>query len=230
MRQKMQYKEIKQGYFLVRPNRFIAHVELDGQVEVCHVKNTGRCRELLTPRAVVYVECHDDPKRKTKYSLIAVEKGGLLINMDSQAPNKVVGEWLQGGGLVPDITLLKPECKHGTSRFDFYVETLQQKLFIEVKGVTLEENGIAMFPDAPTERGVKHLDELAQAVREGYAAAVIFVIQMRGVNCFTPNRRTHAAFAEALLRAQQAGVQVLAYDCKVTPDSLGLGDPVPCCL
>ncbi|WP_455651958.1 DNA/RNA nuclease SfsA [Phascolarctobacterium sp.] len=226
----MQYKEIKQGYFLVRPNRFIAHVELDGQVEVCHVKNTGRCRELLTPRAVVYVECHDDPKRKTKYSLIAVEKGGLLINMDSQAPNKVVGEWLQGGGLVPDITLLKPECKHGTSRFDFYVETLQQKLFIEVKGVTLEENGIAMFPDAPTERGVKHLDELAQAVREGYAAAVIFVIQMRGVNCFTPNRRTHAAFAEALLRAQQAGVQVLAYDCKVTPDSLGLGDPVPCCL
>jgi sugar fermentation stimulation protein A len=230
MRQKMQYKEIKQGYFLARPNRFIAHVELDGQVEVCHVKNTGRCRELLTPRAVVYVECHDDPKRKTKYSLIAVEKGGLLINMDSQAPNKVVGEWLQGGGLVPDITLLKPECKHGTSRFDFYVETPQQKLFIEVKGVTLEENGIAMFPDAPTERGVKHLDELAQAVREGYTAAVIFVIQMRGVNCFMPNRRTHAAFAEALLRAQQAGVQVLAYDCKVTPDSLVLGEPVPCCL
>lgn len=226
----MQYKEIKQGYFLTRPNRFIAHVELDGQVEVCHVKNTGRCRELLTPRAVVYVECHDDPKRKTKYSLIAVEKGGLLINMDSQAPNKVVNEWLQAGGLVPDITLLKPECKHGTSRFDFYVETLQQKLFIEVKGVTLEENGIAMFPDVPTERGVKHLDDLAQAVREGYAAAVIFVIQMRGVNCFTPNRRTHAAFAEALLRAQQAGVQVLAYDCKVTPDSLVLGEPVPCCL
>lgn len=230
MRQKMQYKEIKQGYFLARPNRFIAHVELDGQVEVCHVKNTGRCRELLTPRAVVYVECHYDSKRKTKYSLIVVEKGGLLINMDSQAPNKVVNEWLQGGGLVTEITLLKPECKHGTSRFDFYVETLQQKLFIEVKGVTLEENGIAMFPDAPTERGVKHLDELAQAVREGYAAAVIFVIQMRGVNCFTPNRLTHAAFAEALLRAQQAGVQVLAYDCKVTPDSLVLGEPVPCCL
>ncbi|WP_293719663.1 DNA/RNA nuclease SfsA [uncultured Phascolarctobacterium sp.] len=230
MRQKMQYKEIKQGYFLARPNRFIAHIEIEGQVEVCHVKNTGRCRELLTPRAVVYVECHDDQKRKTKYSLIAVKKGGLLINMDSQAPNKVVNEWLQGGGLVPAITLLKPECKHGTSRFDFYVETLQQKLFIEVKGVTLEENGIAMFPDAPTERGVKHLDELAQAVREGYAAAVIFVIQMRGVTCFKPNRRTHAAFAEALLRAQQAGVQVLAYDCKVTPDSLVLGEPVPCCL
>ncbi|MCD8359770.1 MAG: hypothetical protein LUC29_02790 [Acidaminococcaceae bacterium] len=121
----MQYKEIKQGYFLARPNRFIAHVELDGQVEVCHVKNTGRCRELLAPRVVVvYVECHDDPKRKTKYSLIAVEKGGLQINMDSQAPNKVVNEWLQAGGLVPDITLLKSECKHGTSRFDFYVETL----------------------------------------------------------------------------------------------------------
>lgn len=226
----MHYNEIKQGYFIARPNRFIAHVELDGQVEVCHVKNTGRCRELLTPRAVVYVECHDDPKRKTKYSLIAVEKGGLLINMDSQAPNKVVSEWLQSGGLVSELTLLKPECKHGTSRFDFYVETLQQKLFIEVKGVTLEENCVAMFPDAPTERGVKHLDELAQAVGEGYAAAAIFVIQMRGVNCFTPNRRTHAAFAEALLRAQQAGVQVLAYDCKVTPDSLVLGEPVPCCL
>ena len=161
----MHYNEIKQGYFIARPNRFIAHIELDGQVEVCHVKNTGRCRELLTPRAVVYVECHHDPRRKTKYSLIAVRKGSLLINMDSQAPNKVVAEWLASGELLPGLTLLKPECRYGTSRFDFYVETPQQKLFIEVKGVTLEENGIAMFPDAPTERGIKHLDELAQAVR-----------------------------------------------------------------
>ena len=167
MRQKMQYKEIKQGYFLARPNRFIAHVELDGQVEVCHVKNTGRCRELLTPRAVVYVECHHDPRRKTKYSLIAVRKGSMLVNMDSQAPNKVVGEWLASGELLPGLTLLKPECRYGASRFDFYAETQQQRMFIEVKGVTLEENGVAMFPDAPTERGIKHLDELAQAVRDG---------------------------------------------------------------
>lgn len=225
----MHYNEIKQGYFIARPNRFIAHIELDGQVEVCHVKNTGRCRELLTPRAVVYVEFHHDPRRKTKYSLIAVRKGSLLINMDSQAPNKVVAEWLASGELLPGLTLLKPECRYGTSRFDFYVETPQQKLFIEVKGVTLEENGIAMFPDAPTERGIKHLDELAQAVRYGYAAAVIFVIQMRGVTRFTPNRRTHAAFAEALRRAQQAGVQVLAYDCDVTPDGLSLGKQIPCC-
>ena len=225
----MQYKEIKQGYFLARPNRFIAHVELDGQVEVCHVKNTGRCRELLTPRAVVYVECHHDPRRKTKYSLIAVRKGSMLINMDSQAPNKVVGEWLASGELLPGLTLLKPECRYGASRFDFYAETQQQRMFIEVKGVTLEENGVAMFPDAPTERGIKHLDELAQAVRDGYAATVIFVIQMRGVTSFTPNRRTHAAFAEALQRAQQAGVQVLAYDCDVTPDGLSLGKQIPCC-
>lgn len=226
----MHYNKIKQGYFIARPNRFIAHVEVDGQLEVCHVKNTGRCRELLMPRALVYVECHDDPQRKTKYSLIAVKKGDLLINMDSQAPNKVVGEWLLDGGLVPDITLLKPECRYGASRFDFYLETPRQRMFIEVKGVTLEEKGLAMFPDAPTERGIKHLDELAQAAQAGYAAAVIFVIQMRGVTCFTPNRRTHAAFAEALQRAQQAGVQILAYDCLATPDSLTLGEPIPCCL
>ena len=224
----MRYQEIKQGYFIARPNRFIAQVELDGQIELCHVKNTGRCRELLTPRAVVYVECHHDPKRKTRFSLIAVEKGELLINMDSQAPNKVVGDWLQAGGLFPQLNFLKPECRYRSSRFDFYLETPQQKMFIEVKGVTLEENGVALFPDAPTERGIKHLDELAEAVRDGYAAAVLFVVQLRGVTYFTPNRRTHAAFAEALQRAQQAGVQVLAYDCRVTPDSLSLGEPLPC--
>lgn len=153
----------------------------------------------------------------------------MLVNMDSQAPNKVVAEWLASGELLPGLTLLKPECRYGASRFDFYAETQQQRMFIEVKGVTLEENGVAMFPDAPTERGIKHLDELAQAVWDGYAAAVIFVIQMRGVTRFTPNRRTHAAFAEALRRAQQAGVQVLAYDCDVTPDGLSLGKQIPCC-
>ena len=225
----MKYERIEKGYFLERPNRFTAEVEIQGKKEIVHVKNTGRCAELLVPGATVYVQRSDNPERKTKWDLICVKKGNRLINMDSQAPNKVVAEWLASGELLPGLTLLKPECRYGTSRFDFYVETPQQKLFIEVKGVTLEENGIAMFPDAPTERGIKHLDELAQAVRYGYAAAVIFVIQMRGVNCFTPNRRTHAAFAEALLRAQQAGVQVLAYDCDVTPDGLSLGKQIPYC-
>ena len=225
----MKYERIEKGYFLERPNRFTAEVEIQGKKEIVHVKNTGRCAELLVPGATVYVQRSDNPERKTKWDLICVKKGNRLINMDSQAPNKVVAEWLASGELLPGLTLLKPECRYGTSRFDFYVETPQQKLFIEVKGVTLEENGIAMFPDAPTERGIKHLDELAQAVRYGYAAAVIFVIQMRGVTRFTPNRRTHAAFAEALRRAQQAGVQVLAYDCDVTPDGLSLGKQIPCC-
>ena len=225
----MHYQNVRAAKFIDRPNRFIAHVELDGSVETVHVKNTGRCRELLVPGCTVYLEKGANPARKTAYDLIAVDKGGILINMDAQAPNKVVGEWLASGELLPGLTLLKPECRYGASRFDFYAETQQQRMFIEVKGVTLEENGVAMFPDAPTERGIKHLDELAQAVRDGYAATVIFVIQMRGVTSFTPNRRTHAAFAEALQRAQQAGVQVLAYDCDVTSDGLSLGKQIPCC-
>ncbi len=223
----MLYSNIQQGYFLNRPNRFIAQVEINGREEVCHVKNTGRCRELLTERAVVYVQRHHDSKRKTNYSLIAVRKGALLINMDSQAPNKAVAEWLAAKQPFGKIKVMKPECRHGGSRFDFYLETERRKIFIEVKGVTLEHDGIAMFPDAPTARGVKHVQELAECVQQGYEAAVIFVLQFQGARLFKPNYATHPEFAAALLRAQAAGVQVLALECTVTPESMGICGSVP---
>jgi len=223
----MHYSNIQRATFLRRSNRFIAHIEVDGREEVCHVKNTGRCRELLTYRATIYVEHHDNPKRKTKYSLIAVEKGDLLINMDSQAPNKVVGEWLLEKEPFGKVKLLKPECTYGSSRFDFYLETEAEKIFIEVKGVTLEEDGIVRFPDAPTERGVKHLEELCACVEAGYKAAVIFVVQMEGMQHFEPNDRTHPQFGEALRQARKAGVEVLAYECKVTPSSLEIIKSIP---
>ncbi len=223
----MHYSNIKRATFLRRPNRFIAHIEVDGREEVCHVKNTGRCRELLTDRATIYVEHHDNPKRKTKYSLIAVEKGDLLINMDSQAPNKVVGEWLLEKEPFGKVKLLKPECTYGSSRFDFYLETEAEKIFIEVKGVTLEEDGIVRFPDAPTERGIKHLEELRACVEAGYKAAVIFVVQMEGMQHFEPNNKTHPQFGEALRQARKAGVEVLAYECKVTPSSLDITKSIP---
>ena len=216
----MHYSNIRRATFLRRPNRFIAHIEVDGREEICHVKNTGRCRELLTDRAIIYVEHHDNPKRKTKYSLIAVEKGDLLINMDSQAPNKVVGEWLLAKEPFGKVKLLKPECTYGSSRFDVYLETEAEKIFIEVKGVTLEEDGIVRFPDAPTERGIKHLEELCACVEAGYKTAVIFVVQMEGMQHFEPNDKTHPQFGEALRQAHKAGVEVLAYECKVTPISL----------
>lgn len=223
----MHYSNIQRATFLRRPNRFIAHIEVDGREEVCHVKNTGRCRELLTDRATIYVEHHDNPKRKTKYSLIAVEKGDLLINMDSQAPNKVVGEWLLEKEPFGKVKLLKPECTYGSSRFDFYLETEAEKIFIEVKGVTLEEDGIVRFPDAPTERGIKHLEELRACVEAGYKAAVIFVVQMEGMQYFEPNDKTHPQFGEALRQARKAGVEVLAYECKVTPSSLEITKSIP---
>ncbi len=223
----MQYNNIQQATFLRRPNRFIAHIEVDGKEEICHVKNTGRCRELLADRVTIYVQHHDDPKRKTKYSLIAVEKGDLLINMDSQAPNKVVGEWLRESEPFGKVKLLKPECTYGSSRFDFYLETETEKIFIEVKGVTLEEDGVVRFPDAPTERGVKHLQELCACVEAGYKAAVIFVVQMEGMKYFEPNEKTHPQFGEALRQAQKAGVQVFAYECKVTPSSLVIDKAIP---
>jgi len=223
----MHYSNIQRANFLRRPNRFIAYIEVDGREEVCHVKNTGRCRELLTDRATIYVEHHDNPKRKTKYSLIAVEKGDLLINMDSQAPNKVVGEWLLEKEPFGKVKLLKPECTYGSSRFDFYLETEAEKIFIEVKGVTLEEDGIVRFPDAPTERGIKHLEELCACVEAGYKAAVIFVVQMEGMQHFEPNEKTHPQFGEALRQARKAGVQVLAYECKVTPSSLEITKSIP---
>ena len=222
----MLYSNIQQGYFLSRPNRFIAHVEIDGVTEICHVKNTGRCRELLTERAVVYVQQHDDSKRKTKYSLIAVRKGNLLINMDSQAPNKAVSEWLTEKQPFGEMKVMKPECRHGNSRFDFYLETEKRKIFIEVKGVTLENDGIAMFPDAPTARGVKHLQELTDCLQQGYEAAAIFVIQFTGAKLFMPNYATHPEFAQALRAAQSAGVQVMALECTVTPESMCIGKSV----
>lgn len=223
----MLYTNIKKAIFLRRPNRFIAYILIDGHEEQAHVKNTGRCKELLVEGCTVYVEEHHNPKRKTKYSLIAVEKGALLINMDSQAPNKVVQEWLLTKEPFGPMSFLKPECKHGDSRFDFYLEMAEKKMFIEVKGVTLEENGIVRFPDAPTERGVKHVEELAHCLQEGYEAAIIFVVQMEKAEYFTPNVATHLEFAEALKKADQAGVKVLAYCCKVTPEELSLGEPLP---
>ena len=223
----MRYTNIMAGKFLARPNRFIAHVEIAGREEIVHVKNTGRCKELLLPGATVYVQHFPEGKRKTKYDLIAVEKQNLLINMDSQAPNKVVQEWLVGQEPFGKITYLKPECKHGDSRFDFYLETEAKKMFIEVKGVTLEEKGVVMFPDAPTERGVKHVQELCHCLEQGYEAAIVFVVQMSGMRYFTPNRRTHAAFAEALERAEACGVCMLALSCEVTPESLAINGEIP---
>ena len=223
----MQYQNVKFGIFESRPNRFIANIQQDGESIVCHVKNTGRCRELLTERAIVYVQQHNDSKRKTKYSLIAVHKGNILINMDSQAPNKAVAEWLTEKQPFGEVKVMKPECRHGNSRFDFYVETEKRKIFIEVKGVTLENDGIAMFPDAPTARGVKHLHELTDCLRQGYEAAAIFVIQFTGAKLFVPNYATHPEFAQALRAAKAAGVQVMALECTVTAESMCIGKSVP---
>lgn len=223
----MQYGKILPARFLSRPNRFVARVEAEGEELVCHVKNTGRCRELLVPGATVWLEESPNPSRKTKFDLIAVEKGDRLINMDAQAPNKVFGEWAAAGGFREGLTLLRPETTYGSSRFDFYWESSKSRGFVEVKGVTLEEDGVARFPDAPTLRGVKHLDELVKAREAGYEAAVCFVIQMENVRWFAPNDETHPEFGQALRRAAQAGVEILAMDCAVTPQSLTMGKPVP---
>lgn len=223
----MQYGKILPARFLSRPNRFVARVEAEGEELVCHVKNTGRCRELLVPGATVWLEESPNPSRKTKFDLIAVEKGDRLINMDAQAPNKVFGEWASAGGFREGLTLLRPETTYGSSRFDFYWESSKGRGFVEVKGVTLEEDGVVRFPDAPTLRGVKHLDELVKAREAGYEAAVCFVIQMEDVCWFAPNDETHPEFGQALRRAAQAGVEILAMDCAVTPQSLTMGKSVP---
>ena len=223
----MQYGKILPASFLSRPNRFVARVEAEGEELVCHVKNTGRCRELLVPGATVWLEESPNPSRKTKFDLIAVEKGDRLINMDAQAPNKVFGEWAAAGGFREGLTLLRPETTYGSSRFDFYWESSKSRGFVEVKGVTLEEDGVVRFPDAPTLRGVKHLDELVKAREAGCEAAVCFVIQMENVRWFAPNDVTHPEFGQALRRAAQAGVEILAMDCAVTPQSLTMGKSVP---
>ena len=222
----MKYERIVKGKFLERPNRFIAYVEIDGQKETVHVKNTGRCRELLRPGVVVYLQEFDPSARKTKWDLIAVEKNGRIINMDSQIPNKVVKEWLESGGLFQNVTKIQPEYTYGDSRVDLYVEADGKKVLIEVKGVTLEEEGRVRFPDAPSERAVKHVEELKRAVGEGYEAYLFFVIQMKGVRYFTPNMDTHPAFGEALREAALAGVHIIAYDCRVDGESITLADEV----
>jgi sugar fermentation stimulation protein A len=220
------YRNIKQAIFIDRPNRFIANIEVDGRIEVSHVKNTGRCRELLIPGIPVYVQEFDGTARKTRYDLISVYKQDRLINIDSQVPNKIFHEWLRKGKLFDDITLIKPEARYKNSRFDFYVETEAEKIFIEVKGVTLEDNNVVLFPDAPTERGVKHINELMECVEEGYKAYVIFVIQMKGIEYFTPNAVTHKEFADTLKSAESKGVGILAFDCHVGEDSIEISERV----
>lgn len=222
----MKYANMRPGVFLARPNRFIAYVEMEGQKQTVHVKNTGRCRELLTSGVTVWCEKSANPARKTGYDLIAVQKGNRLINMDSQAPNAAAAEWLRAGGLG-GIENLRAETVHGDSRFDFSFTKAGKPCFLEVKGVTLEADGVCAFPDAPTIRGTKHLRGLTQAAREGYGAYVLFVIQMADVQYLHPNDATDPDFGAALREAAGNGVQILAMDCTVTEDSMTIRDPVP---
>ena len=226
----MKYYNIHKATFISRPNRFIAECELDGERIIAHVKNTGRCRELLVDGAIVYLDKPSGRIRKTEYDLVAVEKRldngeTVLINMDSGAPNDAVAEFI--GGLFPDASSIRREVTKGNSRFDFCIAEDSKTTFLEVKGVTLESNGVAMFPDAPTERGVKHIEELIELRGQGYGAIIFFVIQMKGVREFRPNDFTHSAFGDALRRARKAGVSILAYDCTVTADSMIIDAPVP---
>ena len=224
----MKYNEIIEANFIERPNRFIAYVDIAGQRTKVHVKNTGRCRELLRDNVRVYLEKSDNPERSTAYDLVAVDKDGRLINMDSNAPNKVVGEWLKAGGLYRDVSLVRPETTFGNSRFDFYMESNSGvKAFIEVKGVTLENDNVAAFPDAPSERAVKHVEELIEAHSRGFETYVIFVVQMENISRVEPNWSTHPAFGEALRKARSAGVHLLAYDCFVEKNSLAIREEVP---
>ena len=228
----MKYKNIKAAEFISRPNRFIAKVRIDGNEETVHVKNTGRCRELLTEGCTVYLEESDNPNRKTRYDLVAVEKlrsgkPPLLVNMDSQIPNAAAEEWLRKGELFSKQAVIRREFTYGESRFDFRIEDGGKVSFLEVKGVTLENDGTASFPDAPTERGVKHIHELIRAHREGFGAYILFVVQMKEIRELRPNDATHRAFGDALRLAEREGVKILAYDCIVTPDSMTIDKPIP---
>ena len=227
----MRYDRVVEGRFISRPNRFIAEVEIGGKREIVHVKNTGRCRELLLEGARVWLSDSGNPQRKTRYDLIAVEKKRegaepLLINIDSQIPNDTAGEWLPQSGLFSEDAKIRREVTFGASRFDFYVEDGDRRCFLEVKGVTLERDGVVLFPDAPTERGVKHIGELAECIEAGYEAYLLFVIQMKGVNEFRPNDEMHKDFGEALRNAVVRGVRVIAMDCEITPDSMTIDKPV----
>lgn len=227
----MKYENTVKAGFIERQNRFAARVRIEEgketRIVTAHVKNTGRCQELFLAGATVYLQKSDAKKRRTAYDLVAVQKKDRLVNVDSMAPNLAVKEWIEGGRLFSDVTLVRPETGYGNSRFDFYVEAKGRRIFLEVKGVTLEDWGIALFPDAPSQRAVKHVSELIKAAQEGYDCYILFVIQMEGVSCFTPNQRTHPQFAQALLDAQRAGVRILSYDCKVSESSMTLNRPVP---
>ena len=223
----MRYGTVIPGRFVDRPNRFVAHVETEEGLQTVHVKNTGRCRELLVPGAAVYLERGDRPGRKTAFDLIAVEKGERLVNMDAQAPNKVFKEWVASGGFSPEAVEVHPEFTYGASRLDFCLETASGRHLVEVKGVTLEEGGAARFPDAPTERGVKHIRELQRAAEAGLEATLLFVIQMENIRTMAPNDETHPAFGAALREAAARGVRVCAWDCTVAPDRIATRRPVP---
>ena len=224
----MRYENIIPAWFLARPNRFVAEVRMeDGTTEICHVKNTGRCRELLIPGVQVWLERSANPARKTACDLIAVEKGARLVNMDAQAPNRVFGEWAANSGVFGKVTSVRPEYHWGESRLDFCLETEKGRHLVEVKGVTLEDDSHARFPDAPTERGVRHIRELQRAVESGLDATLFFVIQMENIRDLRPNDETHPAFGDALREAAAAGVRVMAWECAVTPDSLEICREVP---
>ncbi len=222
----MKYDRIIKGTFIKRLNRFVAVCKINGEEIHCHVKNTGRCGEILIEGAECYLEEAENPERKYKYSLIAVKKGERLINIDSQAPNKAAGEFLKSGKLFADISKIKAESTYGKSRFDFYFEHGDKKAYLEVKGVTLEKDGAVLFPDAPTTRGTKHLNELCDCVKEGYEAYVLFVVQMKDVISFSPNEKTDPDFASALCKANEQGVKVLCYDCTVTENEMNIEDKI----
>ena len=227
----MKYENIREAIFVSRPNRFIAEVKIDGKIEIAHVKNTGRCKELLVPGATVYLDEPATPGRKTRFDLIAVKKiredgRQLLINMDSQAPNQAASEFLAKATLFPNATRIRREVTVGKSRFDFCIEDGESIIYLEVKGCTLEHNGIAAFPDAPTERGVKHIEELTELKKQGFGAAILFIIQMKEIDEFTPNDATHQKFGDALRAARHAGVDIYAYDCIITPDTMTVDSPV----
>lgn len=222
----MKYKNIVTAKFIERPNRFIAKVDIDGEVHTVHVKNTGRCREILVPGTTIFLETSDNPDRKTKYDLVSAVKGERIINIDSQLPNHLVEEWLENQDIFRNITYVKREKTYGKSRFDFYIEADNKKIFIEVKGVTLENDNVVSFPDAPTERGIKHLNELLEAVKEGYEAYVFFVVQLKDVRYFTPADDKHKEFADTLRYVASKGVNVIAYDCSVTANEIIICDKV----
>lgn len=225
----MKYNNIKSAKFINRKNRFIAEIEINNKIELCHVKNTGRCKELLVEGVEIFVEENNNKNRKTKYSLITVKKGNMLVNIDSQIPNYVVKEALENKVIkqLNDLTFIKQEVKYKNSRFDIYFERENNiKGFIEIKGVTLEENGIVRFPDAPSERAIKHINELIEAKKEGYETYIIFVIQLKNVKYFEPNKKMHYAFYEALKNAKNNGIHILAYDCFVDIDEIVLKDSV----